>query len=111
VVAVPEKFTVWDTVTIDKPGLTLQQFIDEFAAIHHGCVIDALYPMSGGAKPGTMLYNGMDAYDPAKKASLAAKLNTPVTELWEQAVGPVFPKERNFFLFDWSDRSTAQRSK
>ena len=100
VVAVPEKFTVYDTVVIDKPDLTLQQFIDEFAAVHYGCVIDALYPMSGGAKPGTMLYNAMDAYDPSKKAALAAKLATPVTQLWEQVVGPVFPKERTFFLFD-----------
>jgi len=31
VVAIPEKHTCWDTVVIDKPGLTLQQFIDEFA--------------------------------------------------------------------------------
>ena len=31
VVAFPEKYTCWDTVVIDKPGLTLQQFIDEFA--------------------------------------------------------------------------------
>ena len=100
VVAVPEKFTCWDTVVIDKPALTLQQFIDEFAAVHHGCVIDALYPMSGGAKQGTMLYNAMDAYDPSKKNALKAKLDTLVTDLWAESVGPVFPAERNFFLFD-----------
>ena len=39
VVAIPEKHTCWDTVVIDKPGLTLQQFIDEFAegAEQHKC--------------------------------------------------------------------------
>jgi len=99
VVAIPEKFSVWDTVVVEKPGLTLQEFIDEFARIHHGCVIDSLYPLSGG-KQGVVLYNAMDAYDGSKKESLKKRLATPVIDLWIEQVGPIFPKDRNYLLFD-----------
>jgi ubiquitin-activating enzyme E1 len=98
VVAVPEKFTCWDTVVVDKPGLTLQQFIDEVSAIHHGVVIDALYPIA--AKQGVVLYNAMDAYDSSKKDALKARLATPLVDLWVEQVGAIFPKERAYLLFD-----------
>lgn len=101
VVAIPEKFTIWDSVVISKPGLTLQQFMDEFAAVHHGCVIDILIPLSGSAS-GRVLYNGMDVYDASKKASLAARLATPIVDLWREIVGPIFPADRKYLLFDSS---------
>jgi hypothetical protein len=101
VVAIPEKHTIWDTVVISKPNLTLQEFMDEFAAVHHGCVIDTLIPLSGSAS-GKVLYNAMDAYDAAKKGSLAAKLKTPLVQLWTEVVGPVFPAGRKYLLFDCS---------
>jgi hypothetical protein len=98
VVAVPQKFMCWDTVVVDKPALTLQQFIDEVSAIHHGVVIDALYPIA--AKQGVVLYNAMDAYDSSKKEALKARLATPLVDLWVEQVGAIFPKERAYLLFD-----------
>jgi ubiquitin-activating enzyme E1 len=101
VVAIPERFNIWDTVVISKPGLTLQAFMDEFAAVHHGCVIDTLIPLSGSSS-GKVLYNGMDAYDASKKDSLAKRLSTPIVELWKEIVGPIFPPDRKYLLFDSS---------
>lgn len=86
---------------ISKPNLTLQEFMDEFAAVHHGCVIDTLIPISGTVT-GKVLYNGMDAYDPKKKSTLAAKLATPIVQLWAEVVGPIFPDTRKYLLFDCS---------
>lgn len=101
VVAVPEKHTCWDQVVIDTPGLTLQQFLDKFAEVHHGCVIDTLIPI-GGSTQGKVLYNGMDAYDASKKGQVAKRLATPVVELWQEIVGPIFPPNRKYLLFDCS---------
>ena len=101
VVAIPPSHTIWDTIIISKPNLALKEFMDEFSAVHHGCVIDTLIPMSGSAQ-GKVLYNGMDVYDAAKKESLKKRLATPIVQLWTEVVGPVFPADRKYLLFDCS---------
>lgn len=101
VVAIPEKHTIWDTVVISKPNLTLQEFMDEFSSVHHGCVIDTLIPISGGGT-GKVLYNGMDLFTPSKKEIITKRLATPIVQLWTEIVGPIFPADRTYLLFDCS---------
>lgn len=101
VVAIPEKHTIWDQVVIDTPNLTLQQFLDKFAEVHHGCVIDTLIPI-GGASQGKVLFNSMDSYDASKKDLVKKRLATSVVDLWTEIVGPIFPADRKYLLFDCS---------
>jgi len=137
VVAIPEKHTCWDNVVIDKPELTLQQFIDELAEgqktkqklggrrnvdgiclpvahslcgsarsflcvlVHHGYVVDFLISISGSSS-GKVLFNSMDSYDASKKDAVAKRLATPVVDLWTEIVGPIFPADRKYLLFDCS---------
>jgi len=97
VVAVPEGFTCWDTIVIEDGGrnLTLQQFFDEFSAVHHGCVIDML-----AVPNGVPLYNSLDTMNPAKADVLAQRLNTPLLQVYTDMVGPIFPANRTYIILD-----------
>jgi len=95
VVAIPEGYTIWDKVHIRVPGLTVQQLIDTFAQVHHGCKIDMISTPSG-----TIIFNELDAYDPSKRLTLEAKRNTSVVELYQSICGPIFPADRKYLIFD-----------
>lgn len=69
--------------------------------VHHGCVIDTLIPISGSSS-GKVLFNSMDSYDASKKDAVAKRLATPVVDLWTEIVGPIFPADRKYLLFDCS---------
>jgi ubiquitin-activating enzyme E1 len=88
VVAIPEGFTVWDTVDI-KGELTLQGFLDEFKKQHHGAVIDML------ASQQKVLYNETIGVNASEEA-----LNTKLIDLYVKLCGPVFPVSRNYIVFD-----------
>jgi len=83
--AVPEGFTLWDSVVI-KGGrqMTLQELIDTFKKVHHGCEITIMTkrnetnPIFMGARSG---------------------LNKPVVQLVEEKHGPLHPKQK-FIIFD-----------
>jgi hypothetical protein len=92
---------VWDEIVISKPNLTLGEFLAEFTAMHHGCVIDVLEPITG-SHDGLVLYNEMDGFVASKKEEVKKRMATPVAELWAQVVGPIVPKDRAFLLFDAS---------
>lgn len=96
VVAIPEGHTVWDMVVINKPKATLQQLLDAVKEQHHGVSIEMLATPSG-----TVFYNGIDLWGDQKEKVLQ-RLQTDVVELYETLVGPIFPKNRNYILFDCS---------
>jgi len=100
VVAIPEGFTCWDLVEINKPNLTLQEFMDEFSATHHKAVIDMLSTASG-----KVFYNSVDLYQKGRKEISQARLKRNLVELWLEIVGPIFPPSRNFLIFECSVES------
>ena len=79
----------------------LCSFLSFFLLVHHGCVIDTLIPISGSSS-GKVLFNSMDSYDASKKGAVAKRLATPVVDLWTEIVGPIFPADRKYLLFDCS---------
>lgn len=91
VVAIPEGFTTWDWVTIDKPGLTMGQFMEEFSKQHHNVVIDML--TSGES----LLYS--EAM-PGAQAKYDARKNKDLIEVYKEVVGPIFPPNRKYIILD-----------
>eukprot|EP01123_Difflugia_compressa_P008744 TRINITY_DN268_c0_g1_i2.p1 TRINITY_DN268_c0_g1~~TRINITY_DN268_c0_g1_i2.p1 ORF type:complete len:1096 (+),score=241.98 TRINITY_DN268_c0_g1_i2:155-3442(+) len=43
VVPVPDGWTIWDKIVIDKGDLTVGEFVEMFPQIHHGCTISSLF--------------------------------------------------------------------
>lgn len=97
IVAIPENHTIWDKVVIDKPDLTLQGLLAEFKSVHHNAEIDMLTSANGS---GVVFYNGIDQYDPKKKAVSDERLKMKVVDLYTSLMGPIFPADRTFLLFD-----------
>ena len=91
VVAIPEGFTCWDMIVIDKPGLTLGELKEEFARVHHDAVIDMI---SCGEK---VLYS--EAM-PSQAAMMAQRLQQSVVQVYSEVVGEVYPADRNYMVFD-----------
>lgn len=89
VVAIPEGFTVWDTVDIVGPGFTLQQFFDAFTKQHHGARIDMM------ACGQAVLYNEAMNTNTSKES-----LNKRLIDLYTTSIGPVYPTDRNYVIFD-----------
>jgi ubiquitin-activating enzyme E1 len=95
VVAIPEKFTCWDLVVVDKPDLTVEEFMAEFSRVHHNAVIDMFSTPSG-----IVLYNSVDLFDKNRKKVVEERLKRPLLQVYTELVGPVFPKSRNYILFE-----------
>jgi len=91
VVAIPEGFTTWDWVTIDKPGLTMGEFMEEFSKVHHGAVIDML--TSGES----ILYS--EAM-PSAQARFDERKKRDLVEVYTELIGPVFPPNRKYIILD-----------
>jgi len=86
--AVPEGYTCWDFVRIDKPDLTVQEFIDEFKAVHHDCKLTQL-------ADGERIYYSDSDTDPKK---LSRKLIDVVKEI--RKVDEIFPPGRDYIIFE-----------
>lgn len=84
--AIPEGYTCWDFVRIDKPDLTVQEFIDEFKTVHHDCKLTML------ADDEKVYYNDMD--DPKK---LSEKLIDVVKRV--RKIDEIFPPGRDYIIF------------
>jgi len=97
IVAIPEKHTCWDKVVIKKPGLTLKQLMEEFKQVHHNCQIDMLATTSG-----TVFYNSIELMQPNRKVAIEERLQTDVVKLYQELIGPIFPSDRKYIMFDAS---------
>jgi len=86
--AVPEGYTVWDKVVINKPGLNLADFLAEFKSVHHGATITNLTSING-----KILYN-----DFGDAKAIEANKVTPLIDLYQRVEGPVFPASRNYVI-------------
>jgi len=100
VVAVPEGFTVWDSIEIHgNPNMTIDEFAEELARVHHGVELDMLT-----SKSGKILFNSTDTLSgpPEKKAAALAVKSTPLIQVYEEVVGPVFPVTLKYVLLEAS---------
>lgn len=82
VLPVPDAFTVWDSVSIDRGDITVQQLIDAFPEIHHGC--SPIYIAAHG-KP--VNNDGTMYTDQQSPAAQAARLARTVSELYAESFG------------------------
>jgi ubiquitin-activating enzyme E1 len=88
--AKPEGFTPWETITVDleKPGATLQEFID-YLTQHHG--IETVIVSAGNA----CLFN---AYLPTHKARGARSL----IEVYEEIMKTKIPDNKHYLAVEVS---------
>lgn len=91
IVAIPEGFTTWDYVVIDKPDLTMGEFLEEFTKVHHGARIDML---CGGD---AMLYS--EAI-PSQKKKYLERCDKKLIDVYTELLGPIFPPDRKYILLD-----------
>lgn len=101
VVAVPEGFTVWDSIQLKgTPQLTIQQFADLLKEVHFGVELDMLTTTTG-----KILFNSTDLLG-GQKAKAKTRLTSPLLKVYEEVSGgPVFPSSRNYLLLE-ADRKS-----
>jgi len=86
--AIPEGYTTWDFVEMKNPGITVGEFLDEFKKIHHDVTI-------------TLLGNDDKVFydDGSKKAEERKK--QPLADVITNVLGgPIFPEDRDYFIFN-----------
>jgi ubiquitin-activating enzyme E1 len=86
--AIPEGFTCWDKIEIKKPGITLEEFMNEFTAVHFGAKITTLTSING-----KILYN-----DFSDQKAIAENKKMKLIDLYVRGEGPVHPATRPYII-------------
>jgi len=95
VTPVPPGWTIWDKVVIDKGDLTVQQFVDVFPQIHHGCKIDSLFFKQ--PSDGSPIW--LDFPLPQQKEAIETNKRKKISDIYLERFGS-FPPERSYiFLY------------
>jgi len=100
-VPVPDGFTCWDKVEINRGDLTVSEFVEIFPEAHHGCVVDALFFQEiqkdeEGNNIGKPIWLKRP-FGEAQKKSNADNLNRKISEIYEETYRDL-PPTRNYVL-------------
>jgi len=90
---IPLGFTCWDKIIISG-DLTVQQFLDKFTEVHHGCQLESLYFKHPKDTP---LIWGQLAFTAAQKKAKAENPPRKLTEIYEEFYGAI-PANKKFFV-------------
>eukprot|EP01129_Flabellula_baltica_P006184 TRINITY_DN2289_c0_g1_i3.p1 TRINITY_DN2289_c0_g1~~TRINITY_DN2289_c0_g1_i3.p1 ORF type:complete len:1109 (-),score=332.58 TRINITY_DN2289_c0_g1_i3:35-3334(-) len=101
VVPVPDAFTCWDRVDVDKGDLTVQELLDVFPEVHHGCTLDTLFFQDvqtnedgeAVAKPIWVKY----PVSQGQRDSNEKNINRKISEIYEELFGEI-PATRNYIV-------------
>ncbi|MDP2438449.1 MAG: ThiF family adenylyltransferase, partial [archaeon] len=90
VVPVPDGFTVWNRVIVDRGDLTVQEFIDALPSIHHGVEPISFIAYKTKPLPGALgiFYTDTPAIA-SLKAKVAAYKTQKISDIWVQEYGPL----------------------
>jgi len=96
---VPPGWTIWDKVVVDKGDITVQQFVDMFPHIHHGCKVVSLFFKRGNQIGGSPIW--LDFPLEKQKEMIEANTHKKISDIYLQSYG-YFPPERNYIMLDGS---------
>jgi len=101
---VPDGWTIWDIVTVDRGDITLQEFIDSFPAVHHGCQI-TFANFRHHKPPNTVIERPLYVRIPFTPELLKAageNKDKKLSQLYLEFYGEMPPSKRKYFLIDAS---------
>eukprot|EP01125_Pyxidicula_operculata_P003291 TRINITY_DN1387_c1_g1_i1.p1 TRINITY_DN1387_c1_g1~~TRINITY_DN1387_c1_g1_i1.p1 ORF type:complete len:1128 (-),score=342.35 TRINITY_DN1387_c1_g1_i1:272-3655(-) len=90
VIPVPEGWTVWDQVIIQK-DMTVQELIDQFPTIHHGCTVETLISKSGDGKDNIIWTHY--PFGESQKAQCESNKSKSISQIYETYNGPLGNKK------------------
>jgi ubiquitin-activating enzyme E1 len=102
VVPVPDRFTCWDKVEIDRGDLTVSELIEAFPQVHYGCQITALFFQEvqkdeDGNVIGKPVWLKRPFGD-AQKATTASNFTKKISDIYESTFNKEIQPSRNYIL-------------
>lgn len=100
---VPEGWTTWDRVVVDKGDLTVQEFIDIFPSVHHGCKIESLFfkiPSSGKDVTQKPVWVSFPVTS-EQKSSVAKNSPRKLSEVYVEYYGEI-PGKKTYLMLEGS---------
>jgi len=100
-IPIPDKFTCWDKVEIDRGDLTVSELVEIFPQVHFGCTVDALFFQEilkdeDGNNIGKPIWLKRPYGEPQKKSN-AENFNKKISEIYQETFREL-PASRNYIL-------------
>jgi len=100
VIPIPDGWTVWDAVIVDKGDLTVEELVNVFPEVHHGVVVKGLYFLQNAEQPIFVHF----PFSAAQKQMVEENKKKKLTQIYTDNFGAL-PPNRNYILLDGSYES------
>jgi len=104
--AVPEGWTVWDIIVIDKGDLTMKELVDVFPSIHHGCVPSLVTFRHHKKETSADVAYALYPFGEKQSATVKSNLNKKVRDIYLQFYGELPPGKNSYLILN-VDANTA----